>query len=328
MKRLIDHRLSRTVLPVGLHLSLFALAATTVFAQPAAPRLFYFPKPVKATVYDPPMKPIVRLADLKAEHSGRANWKEVVIDDINSHAEVISAPPGTKIDRHLHPDSPHWWVIQQGRARIEVEKPSGGYEVIQARKGSYVFAPERHLHSLQVIGEEPAIWLDVTLAQATPVFETRPSNAEKGIEYLPVTLQTGPSPMDLSSEDGRPDRLHANIEDLESVHRGRSSWSEPAMRKNRVRGNFIYGHARDNPKLRPGERGHFHADFAEFWIVMRGQLRWFLEGQPEPIVAGEGDIVYAPPKTFHRIEFYGDGPACRLTSSTYPNANHLYDAPH
>ena len=99
------------------------------------------------------------------------------------------------------------------------------------------------------------------------------------------------------------------------------------MRKNRVRGNFIYGHAKDNPN-RPSDRGHLHADFAEFWTVLRGQLRWTIEGAPEPFVAREGDIVYAPPQHFHHIEFWGDGPACRLTSSTYPSANHLYDPPH
>ncbi len=99
------------------------------------------------------------------------------------------------------------------------------------------------------------------------------------------------------------------------------------MRKNRVRGNFIYGHAKDNPKRTPGYRGHFHADFAEFWIVLRGKLTWTMPGLAEPLLGEEGDIVYAPPKTFHIPEFAGDGPACRLTSSTYPAANHIVDAP-
>jgi mannose-6-phosphate isomerase-like protein (cupin superfamily) len=135
------------------------------------------------------------------------------------------------------------------------------------------------------------------------------------------------NPDDVPNNNPAGDRIHVNIEDLEAAHQGQSAWSEPAQRKNRVRGNFIYGHERDNPKLAPGYRGHMHADFAEFWIVLRGKLQWIMEGIDRPVIAQEGDIVYAPPKTFHIPEFLGDGPACRLTSSTYPSANHIFDAP-
>ena len=172
----------------------------------------------------------------------------------------------------------------------------------------------------------PAIRLEVTLAEASSVYESVPTGGPPGVEWIPITLSTGRNPDDVPDPKGRFERLHVNIEDLEAAHKGQSAWSEPSMRKNRVRGNFIYGHAKDNPKHPPGYRGHFHADFAEFWIVLRGRLRWALEGIAEPVIAGEGDIVYAPPKTFHSPEFWGEGPSCRLTSSTYPAANHLYDA--
>jgi mannose-6-phosphate isomerase-like protein (cupin superfamily) len=303
-----------------------ALAAGLALGQTpkAKPRVFWFPKPAQPAAYTPPMKPLTRLADLKAQHKGEANWEELVILDQNSRARVISAAPGSRVSRHLHPDSPEWWVVQEGRIRFEIEYPEGKINVIEARKGSYVFGPERHLHSLEVVGDTPAIRFEVTLRDATPVYESRPAGAPAGIDYIPVTLQTGENPTDVPSKE--PDRIHVNIEDLEAAHRGQSSWSEPSMRKNRVRGNFIYGHKKDN-RARPGDRGHFHADFAEFWIVLRGKLRWTIEGQA-PFVAEEGDIVYAPPSTFHLPEFWGEGPSCRLTSSTYPSANHIYDAPH
>jgi mannose-6-phosphate isomerase-like protein (cupin superfamily) len=290
-------------------------------------RIFYFPKPVTPTPYRPPMKPLTRLADLKAKHYGHTNWSELVIDDGNSRAYVISAAPGSKVARHLYPDAPAWWVVQEGRIRFEIETPQG-WQRFEARKGSYVFAPERHLHALEVVGSEPAIRLEVTLAAATPVFETPPARLRGNeIEYIPVTLSTGPNPDDVPNKDPKGDRIHVNIEDLEAAHRGQSAWSEPAQRKNRVRGNFIYGHEKDNPQRAPGYRGHFHADFAEFWIVLRGKLRWIMEGIDSPLIGEEGDIVYAPPKTFHIPEFLGEGPACRLTSSTYPSANHIFDAP-
>jgi hypothetical protein len=64
------------------------------------------------------------------------------------------------------------------------------------------------------------------------------------------------NPDDVPSKDPKGDRIHVNIEDLEAAHRSQSAWSEPAQRKNRVRGNFIYGHQKDNPKRVPGYRGH------------------------------------------------------------------------
>lgn len=307
---------------------LSAQSAAPKAAPKAAKKIFYFPKPAHTPGYQAPMKPLVRLADLKAKHWGQSNWSELVIRDHNTRAHVISAAPGTKVVQHLHPDSPEWWVVQEGRIRYQIEDRDGKIQTIEARKGSYVYAPERRLHSFEVIGDQPAIRFEVTLLDATSVFPTKPEGVGNGeIEFLPVTLDTGTNPLDLPDAGGK-ERLTVNIEDLEEAHRGKSSWSEPAMRKNRVRGNFIYGHASDNPKTPPGYRGHFHADFAEFWIVMRGQLRWKIEGVDHEIIAGEGDIVYAPPSTFHEPEFYGTGPACRLTSSTYPSANHLYDAPH
>ncbi len=102
-------------------LTLFSATAWTQTQQ----RIFYFPKPIDSTQYKPPMKPLTRLADLKAKHYGRTNWSELVIDDGNTRAYVISAAPGSKVARHLYPDSPAWWVVQEGRIRFEIETPKG-----------------------------------------------------------------------------------------------------------------------------------------------------------------------------------------------------------
>src|SRR5258705_12778440 len=72
--------------------------------QPA--KIFYAPKPIQPMPYLDPMKPLVRLADLKAKHAGQANWSELVVFDKNNRAEVISAAPGSKVPRHLHSDAP------------------------------------------------------------------------------------------------------------------------------------------------------------------------------------------------------------------------------
>src|SRR5262245_423224 len=158
----------------GVHVACIALlfAGAVVFAQGGARgKVFYAPKPTEPTPYEGPMKPLVRLADLKAKHKGQLNWSELVVYDKNNRAHVISAAPGTKVPRHLHSDAPEYWMVQEGRIRFEIEGPPGHFQSFEAAKGDLVLAPERRLHSLEVIGNEPAIRFQTTLPDTTDVFE-------------------------------------------------------------------------------------------------------------------------------------------------------------
>jgi len=304
----------------------FGVTILTAQTREQRPRkVLYAPRPLKPAPYRAPMKPLVRLADLKAKHAGQANWSELVVDDKNNRADVISAAPGSKVTSQLHSDAPEYWVVQQGRIRFEIEDPPGKFQTIDAGKGALVFAAERHLHSLEVIGSEPAIRFQVALAETTPVFETKPAVAEKGMEYVPVTLSTGVNPDDVPNPEGKPDRLLFNAAEMWKEHEGRRSWSDLAIRKNRAHANIICGHGADT-KRDPGNRGHYHADFDEIWTVLQGQQRWSIEGL-DPFVAGEGDFVYAPANRWHLVEAYGEGPSCRLAITPYPAGNHLYDPP-
>jgi mannose-6-phosphate isomerase-like protein (cupin superfamily) len=314
----------RVNLPLlGLAVSLNAVVLTAQTGEPRPRQVLYAPKPLKPASYLAPMKPLIRLADLKAKHQGQATWSELVVDDKNNRADVISAAPGSKVARHLHADAPEYWVVQQGRIRFEIEDSPGKFQIIDADRGSLVFAAERHLHSIEVIGSEPAIRFQVALADTTPVFEAKPAGAEKGMEYMPVTLSTGINPDDVPNPAGKPDRLLFNAAQMWKEHAGRRSWSDLAIRKNRAHANIICGYAAD-AKRNPGDRGHYHADFAEIWIVLQGRQRWTIEGL-DPFVAGEGDIVYAPATRWHLPEADGEGPSCRLAITPYPAGNHLYD---
>src|SRR4026208_571492 len=155
-----------------------------------APRVLFYPKPIVRD-YKPPMKPVTRLADVKAKHKGRVTWREPVIDDGNAVSFLVQEPVGTKHERHMYPDSASWFAVLEGQIRFEVEKTDRTFEVIDATKGSYVCVPERLLHSLEVVGATPAIRYEVTLGpSSTPVFEKKPASTPKGIEYIPVTLST------------------------------------------------------------------------------------------------------------------------------------------
>ncbi len=296
-------------------------------AQAPDNRIFYYPKPLARTVWQLPMKPVTRLADVKVKHKGEPGWRELVIHDENSRAFLVQEPVGTRHEQRLYPDSPAWWVVIDGRIRFEVETRDHRFEVFEATKGSYVFVPERMLHGFEVVGSQPAIVFEVTLASATPVYPERPATATPGSEYIPVRLSTGPHPLEVPDPNGKAWPIHFNAYDLAKQNDGKKNWTVEAIRKNRARGNLICGYAGPVEPVGPTNRGHFHSDFAEFWVVMLGELRWTFEGDVSgSVVATEGDIVYAPPKTWHAPQFWGtQGLNCRLTSSTYPSANHFYD---
>jgi mannose-6-phosphate isomerase-like protein (cupin superfamily) len=306
---------------------LFLCAFTYVLslsAQTSNPKVFYFPKPIQPRPYVPPMKPLVLLADLKAKHKGQSNWSELVVQDYYNRVEIISAAPGSKVPLHMHSDSPEYWFVEEGQIRFEIDDPPGKPQIINAGKGSLVFAPERMLHSLEVVGNEPAIRVQVTLAEASPIYPVKPEQSLPGKEYLPATVWTYPNPDDVPNPGGKPDRLYFNLPDMLQEHQAQRSWSDLVIMKNRAHANIICGYAAD-AKIRPGNRGHFH-DFPEIWIVMQGHLKWTIEGVP-PFVAGEGDVVYAPATRWHLPVPYGDGPACRLAMTPFPDGNHLFDPP-
>jgi quercetin dioxygenase-like cupin family protein len=77
--------------------------------------------------------------------------------------------------------------------------------------------------------------------------------------------------------------------------------------------------------LDPTDKGHFHAESAEFWLVFAGQIRYAIEGQ-QPFVAGEGDVVYVPANTWHATRFVGN-PACRLSITEYVGNALLLERP-
>ena len=47
----------------------------------------------------------------------------------------------------------------------------------------------------------------------------------------------------------------------------------PAIRDDRLQANLIYGYEKNLPALTPTDKGHYHPDSPEFWLVMAGQIR-------------------------------------------------------
>ena len=287
-----------------------ASAAPAVAQQPAAPRPVptsaWAPKPVKTPGYVPPQKPWVKLADLKTRHRGQAGWHEVLVDDGRLTAEYVYAAPGTKVGERFHPDTREWFAVVEGEVRVEIE----GQAAITATRGSLVNIPRQTIYSVETIGTTPSLRFVVNVTHAKTLFpqEAPPPAPAVGATWVPVTINRTPARYD---EFNQPHlNIHQEAAKNEKYAGGRF------VRDDKSEMLVLYGHEKNMPPLDPLDKGHFHAESAEFWLVFTGQIRYAFEGQ-QPFVASEGDVVYVPANTWHATRYTGPDPSCRLSITEY-----------
>jgi mannose-6-phosphate isomerase-like protein (cupin superfamily) len=292
---------------VGLALIAWAAAQERPQETPSwAPKL----EPAR---YPPGHRPHTKLSELLARHKGQPDWRETIVNDDYFKAEYISMAPGTKVSPRFHPDTREWWIVMDGQIRFEIE----GQDSFVASKGSMVQVPFQTIYSMEAIGDKPALRFEVNPAKGKTLYPSsvKPPEAP-GVQWIPVLLNRKPQPY------GYNNKPHINLYELVK---------DPAYKGSRFvhddRGvaNVIYGLEKNLPPLNPNQKGHYHPECAEFWLIMMGKIRYPVE-KVGTIIAEEGDVVYVPPFTFHAPRFYGDAPACRLAMNGYPNISHLREA--
>jgi quercetin dioxygenase-like cupin family protein len=294
--------------------SLFAVvlvgSTSLLLAQNAPPRpvptAIWAPKPTKLPTYTPPQKPWIKLVDLKAKHKGQVTWRELLVDDGRLTAEYFSAAPGSKVGKRFHPDTRVWFAVLEGEIRVDIE----GQAPFTATRGSLVNIPRQTIYALETIGDTPSLRFVVNVARAKTVYpqDVEPPTAPAGTAWVPVTINRTPARYD---EFNQP---HLNIH--EAAAKNEKYAGGRFVRDDKSEMLVLYGHEKNLPPLDPADKGHFHAESAEFWLVFTGQIRYALEGQ-QPFVASEGDVVYVPAQTWHAARYTGPAPACRLSITEY-----------
>jgi mannose-6-phosphate isomerase-like protein (cupin superfamily) len=286
--------------------------------------LAWAPKLVAPERWTGANKPHVAYSDLLARHKGQPNWTEVVLDDSDLHGEFISSAPGTATPPQLHPDTREWWVITEGRIRFNIE----GQDPFVASRGWMVQVPYRTVYSMQTVGDTPSLRLEVNIAHALtmyPLTAGKPA-AKPGIEFVPVRVR-GVTRVAGGYENGNKpfttwEEMAAKVEKLRS--RGHHATLR-VVNDDRGAANFIYGYAKELPPTTDADKGHFHEQGGEFWIIMSGEIEYKIETQPT-FIAKPYDVVYVPPFTWHRARFHGDAPATRLAMNGFTEIAHLFDA--
>ena len=284
-------------------------------APPAISTSVWAPKPTTPPAYPLGHKPWIKLADLKARHRSDANWRELLVDDGRLTAEYFFAAPGTKVGKRFHPDTREWFAVVEGEVRVEIE----GQAPFTATRGSLVNIPRQTIYSLETIGDRPSLRFVVNVARAKTLYpqDVEPPPAGTGATWIPVMVNRRPAAYD---EFNQP---HLNIHEAAAKNPKYSGGR--FVRDDKSEMLVIYGHEKNMAPLNPADKGHFHAESAEFWLVFTGQIRYAFEGQ-QPFVASEGDVVYVPANTWHATRFFGPAPACRLSITEYVGNTLLLEA--
>jgi quercetin dioxygenase-like cupin family protein len=310
-------------------------ALTYAQAPGGGPQTWWISK-TQGGVYKPPMKPIWKLSELKKKYAGTNNWKEQIVLDPEQDATYNSAAPGTKFPRQMHPDSHNIFVVTGGELRFTIE----GQQPVVATRGSIVNILKSTIFSYEAAGTQNALWVDVNPPNYKTVYpsdDPQPAAAQ-GATVVKVSFNHTPAAYT------SPNQAHWNLFDA-------ASKCEPLGTRVIEDGqyaNAIYGFADANDPLNKcggaarggaapaggrGGRGgapaafnpnstfgHLHLGPAEWWIVQVGHIRGQFENTGE-FVAEEGDVLYAPPMTWHQMGFVGAGPSCRLALGGYQLIN-------
>lgn len=298
------------------HRNLFLFIGIAFGCGLAAAQVLYAPKG-KPAQYSGPHKPITKIADLKAKYKGKSSWRELIVDDVHLRSEYIQAPPGFKHPKAVHPDTREWWVVMEGQVKFDIE----GAEPITARKGSMVQVPMQTFFSYEVVGDAPALMFDTNIAGAKTIY-TDSADAPKmpGIEWVPVKFNNR-----AKSNWEANNKPHVTFDDVaQGIESGKLKGTIRIVDDDRGAANFIYGYNSKLPPVNDKQRGHYHPEGAEYWLIMKGQIRYPIE-KVGTIIANEGDVVYVPPSTFHFPRWWGDGASCRLAMNGFPKIAHLFD---
>jgi quercetin dioxygenase-like cupin family protein len=277
--------------------------------QRPVPTAVWAPKPAQPPTYPPGQRVWNKLADLKAKHKDQAHWREMLVDDGRLTGEYFADRPGTRVPKRLHPDTREWFAVVEGEVKVEIE----GQAPFTATRGSLVNIPRQTMYALETSGDKPSLRFHVNVARAKTLYpretgEAPPSAAPAGSTWVPATLNRTAGQYDQFNQP------HLNIHEAAAKNEKYSGGRFVHDDKSEML--VIYGHEKNLPPLDPNDKGHFHAESAEFWLVFTGRFRYAFEGQ-QPFIASEGDVVYVPAGTWHATRYTGPEPACRLSITEY-----------
>lgn len=300
-----------------MNLSRTALFAALLAALAPAQEVLLAPKGPPA-VYTAPHKPHTKLKEVIAKHAGQKQWHETVVNDKHLTSAYQQWAPGYKSMKMMHPDTREWWVVLAGEVKFTIETQ----QPFIAKKGSMVQVPFQTWFQYEVSGPQPALLFDTNVAGARTLYDpaSKPP-AMPGFEWVQAKFNAR-----VLGQWKHGNKPHTTFDEVAAgLESGKLKGTIRIVQDDRGTANFIYGYNSKMPPLDPKNKGHYHPEGAEYWLIMKGQIRYPIE-KIGVVIAEEGDVVYVPPFTWHAPRWWGDGASCRLALNGFPDIAHMFEA--
>jgi mannose-6-phosphate isomerase-like protein (cupin superfamily) len=293
-------------------LAAILLACSGVPGAKSAPLSAWAPQPVKPAPYISPNKPLKKFVDILARHRGQSDWTETEVLTRDFIGQYVSMGAGKKTKTLFYADDRVYWVVMSGQMRVTID----GVEPFVASKGFLVQVPYRVPYSMETIGDVPALRFEVRPSGETPSYPiSETPDPAKGMKFIKADY-TG---------RGKYDEVNKPYVDFEKDIVAANGKGGGAVKDDHTWANIIRSQGVATP---PSTNfGHFHENFAEFWLIMEGKEEFLIEGVPL-ITANVGDIVFAPEERWHRALAAGTGMGTRLAITPRPPSLHYYQPDH
>ena len=229
-----------------------------------------------------------RIGDVVSKYDPNSAWFEVIINDGRNRVALISSPPGTPPDPHIHADYNEWWISVGGKTQWQI----GQYEPVVAGWGDVVVAPAGYCHDIRPKGTSPGIRLVATHPNSNhDIRGISPSR------YVPVEYETQ-----------LPNLIHTRFDWLRKKLGTEKSWSQPIVNDNRNLVQIIQDLATSGHVVERETLGD------EWWIMLEGTAS--LEtGQGPKLQLKTGDITLLESGTHYQIRTTGNKPSVRILVS-------------
>ncbi len=288
------------------------LALSGIQTAKSAPLAAWAPQPVKPAPYIAPNKPLKKFVDILARHRGQSDWTETEVLTRDFIGQYISLGAGKKTKTLFYADDRVYWVVMSGQMRVTID----GVEPFIASKGFLVQVPYRVPYSMETVGDEPSLRFEVSPSGETPSYPiSETPTPAKGMKFIKADY-TG---------RGKYDDVNKPYVDFEKDIVAANGKGGGAVKDDHTWANIIRSPGVPTPP--DTNFGHFHENFAEFWLVMEGKEEFLIEGVPL-ITADVGDIVFAPEERWHRALASGAGMGTRLAITPRPPSLHYYQPDH
>ncbi len=291
-----------------------AILLTVAGAQMAntAPLTAWAPQPAAPAPFVPPNKPLKKFADILARHRGMSDWAETEVLTRDFIGQYISLGSGKKTKTLFYADDRVYWVVMSGQMRVTID----GVEPFIASKGFLIQVPYRVPFSIETVGEAPSLRFEVRPSGETPSYPiSETPDAVLGTKFIQAVY----------SGRGKYDDINKPYVDFEKDIVGAGGKGGGVVKDDHTWANIIRSQGIPTPPS--NDFGHFHENFAEFWVVLEGKEDFLIEGVPL-ITADVGDIVFAPEERWHRATAAGRGMGTRLAITPRPPSLHYYQPDH